>query len=225
MREFMLASLVVLTAGAASAETRDLSNFTSVNVSGRYRAEIAVGESYSVTLDGADAARLRTVVEDGVLKIEPARRPWFGEPRYDVHVRVTLPRLDGVAAARGATVRAAAGGPCTSFSAAAAMGADLDVVGISCETVEAAAAMGADLDLAGECGALDISAAMGADADADALRCRTVDASAAMGAGISAYASITYDAAASMGADVRIRGEARQGDRSAVMGGSVTSKN
>ena len=57
MREFMLASLVVLTAGAASAETRDLSNFTSVNVSGRYRAEIAVGESYSVTLDGADAAR------------------------------------------------------------------------------------------------------------------------------------------------------------------------
>lgn len=226
MRELMIASLAALAfAAPAWAETRNVSGFDTVNASGRFRVEVSVGPHYAVTVEGADAARIRTRVDGDTLKIEPTRRPWFGEPRYNATIRVVLPQLEGVAAARGATVRASGGGACGEFSAAAAMGAVLNVSALACDTVNAAAAMGAELTLAGTCGALDVSAAMGAEVRAEELRCRVVDASGAMGADITAFASISYDAAASMGADVEVSGGGRAGDRSAAMGGSIREPN
>ena len=221
MREFMIAGLAFAIATPAFAETRALSGFDSVNASGRYSVEVAVGPEFLVSVEGPDAARLRTRVQGNTLKIEPARASWFGNPRYDATVRVTLPALTGVAAARGATMIATAGGACTEFSAAAAMGAELSVSDIQCDSVDAAAAMGAQLTLSGACGMLDVSAAMGAQVDAEALRCETLDASAAMGADVDAFATGTYDASASMGGDVSIAGGAT-GDRSTGMGGSVS---
>lgn len=223
MRTIILAGLALgAVALPATAETRNVAGFTNVEATGRYRVEVTVGPEFRVEASGADAARIRTRVEGDTLKIEPINRPWFGNPLYHATFLVTLPRLEGVAAARGMTMVATAGGECDDFSAASAMGSELTVRDIACETVDAASAMGAELTLAGECGALDASAAMGANLVADRLHCRTVDASAAMGADISAYASSSYDATASMGADVSIAGEGRARDTTASMGGSVS---
>jgi hypothetical protein len=208
----------------AHADTRQLSGFDAVIASGRFHVEIAVAETYSITVEGADAARIRTAVQRGALKIEPSRRPWFGEPRYDALVRVTLPSLTSVSAARGAVVSAAAGGGCGAFDAVAAMGADLTVAGLECVTVSASAAMGAELEMAGTCGSLDLSAAMGAAIDTTALRCRELDASAAMGADVEAFASDSYDASAAMGGDIIVIGGATAGERSASMGGSIRNR-
>ncbi len=223
MRELMIATLaLIVLAAPAVAETRDVSGFEAVNASGRFRVEIAVAADFNVTVEGPDARRIRTRLDGETLKIEPVSRPWFGEPRYNATIRVSLPRLTGVAAARGASVTATAGGECEEFSAAAAMGAELRISDIQCESVDAAAAMGADLRLSGTCETLDVSAAMGATVRAEDLHCQIVDASAAMGADVNAFAEASYDAAASMGADIRIAGGGRSSDRSAVMGGSVT---
>lgn len=225
MRAVLIAAgLSVTVMAPAQAETRQVSGFESVVASGRFRVEIAVGEGYSVTVEGADAARIRTRLDGGALRIEPARRPWFGEPRYDALVHVTLPRLEGVSAARGAVVNATAGGECSAFDAAAAMGADLTVSGLMCRTVSASAAMGAELELAGACGTADLSAAMGASIDTTALQCRDLDASAAMGGEVEAFASNSYDASAAMGGDISVRGGATVRDRSTAMGGSVRSQ-
>jgi hypothetical protein len=223
MRTIFIAGIVLAAlSGPAGAETREISGFDNVSASGRFRVEVAVGPEFSLIVEGSDAARVRTRREGDTLKIEPVSRPWFGNPRYDAIVHVIVPRLEGVAAARGATLNASAGGECTEFSAAAAMGAELRVSDIQCERVDAAAAMGANVTLAGSCGALDVSAAMGADVSAANLHCRTVNASAAMGADIEAFASNTFDAAASMGADVAVSGGGKRGDTSAAMGGSIT---
>ncbi len=225
MHRMIAAGLALLSlAGTASAETRNLAGFDTVQAQGRFRVEVAVGPEFHVTVDGPDAQRIRTRVDDGTLKIEPTRRPWFGEPRYDAVIHVTLPRLEGLAAARGATLNAVAGGDCPDFSAAAAMGAELRVEGLECGSVDAAAAMGATLQLAGVCRTLDVNAAMGGSVEAAALHCREVDASAAMGGEIQAYAEQSYDAAASMGGAIAIAGEGRVGDRSAVMGGEITER-
>jgi hypothetical protein len=224
MREIaIVAGLLSAVALPANAETRNATGFETVKASGDFDVEIAVGENYRVDVSGADAARIRTRVVDGELRIEPARRSWFGEPRYDARINVTLPRFEGVAAARGATVRATAGGECADFSAVAAMGADLEVNGLQCDSVNATAAMGAELRLAGQCGTLDASAAMGAELNARALQCRTVDASAAMGAEVAAYASASYDASAAMGGDISVAGGGT-GDRSTALGGAVTQQ-
>jgi hypothetical protein len=210
----------------ALAQPRDLSGFDTVAAEGRFRVEIAVGPEYQVVTEGPDAARISTRLDGDTLEIKPARRSWFGgNPRYDALVRVTLPRLEGVSAARGAVVNATVGGECSEFEAASAMGAALTVAGIQCVSVDAAAAMGATLHLDGACETLDVSAAMGASVNAANLRCGVVDASAAMGGDVDAHATASYDASAAMGGDVQIAGAARAGDLSTAMGGSVTQRN
>jgi hypothetical protein len=218
-------ALVALLAAPAAADTRALSGFDAINASGNYRVDVSVGEAYSIVVTGADAARIRTRLDGDTLKIEPMRRSWFGNPRYDATVRVTLPRLEGVAASRGMSMTATAGGECGMFDAAAAMGAELVVTGLQCGTISAAAAMGAELSLNGSCTSLEVSAAMGANVRADGLLCERAEISAAMGADVDAYASAAYDASAAMGADVSVAGGARQGERSAAMGGSVRQTN
>jgi Putative auto-transporter adhesin, head GIN domain len=213
-------------AGIASAEPRNVGDFKDVTASGRFRVEIAIGPAFAVQVEGPDAAKIATRVDGDTLKIEPTRRPWFGgEPRYDALIRVTAPRLEGVAAARGAIVNVAGGGECTGFDAVAAMGAELRVRDLFCANVEAAAAMGGTVELAGACRLLDVTAAMGGSVDAEALRCETVDASAAMGGNVEAFALQTYDASAAMGGAISVSGGGRAADRDAVMGGSVTERN
>jgi hypothetical protein len=225
MREIMIACVSCLAlASAASADTRAVTGFNTVNASGRFDVSVTVGDRYEVNVTGADAARIRTRVEGETLKIEPARRPWFGNPRYDARIAVTVPQLSGVAAARGAEVEARAGGECTEFGAAAAMGAVLSVTDLTCRAVEVASAMGAQVTMSGECDTLQVAAAMGGAVDAEALRCRQVDATAAMGGAVEAFATQSYDASASMGGDINIGGGAT-GDRTTAMGGSVTSRN
>jgi hypothetical protein len=222
MRTLFFAALVLAAISApASADTRNITGFDNVNASGNYRVEVAVGPTYGVGVEGRDAARIRTRRDGDTLRIEPVSRPWFGNPHINAVVRVTLPRLEGVAAARGNELSATAGGPCSSFAVNAAMGATIRVRGIECETVNASAAMGAELILAGTCGDLDASAAMGAEVNAEALRCRTVDASAAMGADINAFATASYDASASMGGDISVAGNGQANSSRTALGGAV----
>lgn len=222
----LLASALILGAliSPAFAEPRNVSGFDTVAASGRFRVEVSVGTEFVVLAEGPDAHRISTRVEGDTLKIEPTRRSWWGNPRYNATIRVTVPRLAGVAAARGATVEATAGGECSEFSAASAMGGELRVEGIECASVNAAAAMGATLSLAGACHNLDVAAAMGATVEANELRCDRVDASAAMGGDVEAYASNTFDAAASMGGAIDVSGGGEPGDQSAAMGGSITHR-
>src|SRR5262245_57275605 len=124
MKRFLAVALLAAgMAGAANAQTRDLTGFTDVHASDRMTVEVTVGDTYSVQVTGSDAERIRTRIVDGhTLRIEDARRPWFGRsPRLDATVLVTAPRIEGVAASRGAELTATMSGECNDFSAAAAM--------------------------------------------------------------------------------------------------------
>jgi hypothetical protein len=224
MNRFVAVTLLAAgLAGAAHAETRDVTGFTAVQAHDRITVEVSTGDQFSVQVTGADADRVRTELRGDALRISDARRPWFGRsPRIDATVRVTAPLIEGVAAARGAELTATLSGACDDFSAAAAMGGSVSVTGLECDSVDASAAMGGELNLAGACGSLDVSAAMGGDVRAGELRCRTVDASAAMGGAMRVYASERYDASAAMGGDINIAGGAHRGDTSAAMGGSIS---
>jgi hypothetical protein len=221
---FALAASAAL-AVSASAETRNLTGFTSVNAQDRIRVEVTTGD-YSVQVIGEDAARVRTRIENGQLRIYNGRRPWFGSgPRLDATVRVSAPRLEGVSAARGAELNATVTGSCSDFSAAAAMGGTAHVAGLRCNSVDASAAMGGDLRVNGECRSLNVSAAMGGNVDADDLECERVDASAAMGGSVRAFASEYYDASASMGGSIDVAGGASTHETSSSMGGSISHTN
>lgn len=210
-------------AGAASAETRNVSGFTEINAADRITVEVSVGEAYFVQVTGADADRVRTHVDGRTLRISDQDRPWFGRtPDLDATVRVTAPRVEGVAASRGAELMATLSGQCGDFSVAAAMGGTASVSGINCSNVSASASMGGSLQLAGACNDLSAGASMGGDIRARDLQCRTVDASASMGGALRVYASESYDASAAMGGEIDVDGAARRGDTSAALGGSIS---
>lgn len=202
MRTALIASIaLVALASAAHAETRDVSGFTGVAAADRIRVEVTVGSSYRVDVTGSDAARVRTRVEDGTLRIRRTNRPWFGEtPPIDATVRVTMPRVE---------------------SLTSSMGADLSATGIDVATISLAASMGGELNVSGACSSLDAAASMGGVINAEGLRCRDADVSASMGGEARVYASNRFDVSASMGGAVNVGGEGRATDVSLSMGGSL----
>jgi hypothetical protein len=201
MRLMATAAVVALVmAASASAETRNLRDFNSIGASDQMRVEISVGGEYAVEVTGADAARVRTRVEDGTLLIDQRNRPWFGSRHLNAVVRISVPELESIAAARGVEVNAR---------------------GVDAERFDIAAAMGAEVRVSGTCGVLDAAAAMGASIRADELQCRTADVSAAMGGSARVYASETYEGSASMGGSIDISGDGASRGRSTAMGGSI----
>ncbi len=202
MRNIVITGVAFIAlATAATAETRNLSNFTGVSASDRIRVEVAIGESYRVDVTGADASRVTTRVDDGTLVIRRTNRPvWGGTPPIDATVHVTMPRVSSLASARGA---------------------DLIAVDINTRDIELAAAMGGTLQVSGVCTNLDASAAMGGTIRAEALQCRDADVSVAMGGDARVYASNRYDVSAAMGGSANVAGGGQSGDISTTMGGSV----
>ncbi|MBC7770564.1 MAG: DUF2807 domain-containing protein [Phycisphaerales bacterium] len=192
--------LAMLLAAPASAETRNLRGFDSVAASDQIRVEIVVGGNYAVDVTGPDAERVLTEVEDGTLKIRQRNRPWFGNHGLDATVRISMPELESLAAARGV---------------------ELTATGIDAEAFEIAAAMGAEVRVSGSCRSLDAAAAMGAVIRADELRCETADVAASMGGEARVYASVTYEGAASMGGSINISGDGASRGHSTAMGGTI----
>ncbi|MFT3726737.1 MAG: DUF2807 domain-containing protein [Terricaulis sp.] len=196
-----VAAAMVFGAANATAETRALSNFTSVKAYDHLVVEVRNGAQYSVEVTGPQADRIATSIDlDGALKINERNRPWFGpDRRVDALVRVTMPNVTDLAAAKGATLTA------------------FDITG---EDVSIVAAMGGELTINGSCHSVDATAAMGGTLRADNFHCLTADISAAMGGDARVFATQTFDATAAMGGSVHIAGGAH-GDTTAAMGGSI----
>lgn len=202
MRTFLIAGAAfVALAGAATAQTRNLTGFTGVTAEDPVDVLVRTGETYSVSVTGRDAARIRTEVRDGTLKIRDANRPWFGRRgNLDATIHVTLPRLEELGAARGA---------------------EIEAHDITARDITIGAAMGGVIEIDGVCNALDASVAMGGVLEADDFRCATADISAAMGGVAEIYATERFDASAAMGGTIDIAGGA-SGETSASMGGVIS---
>jgi len=197
-----MGAAVMAVAGVALAETRlGLTGFDSIRAEDNMRIEVSMGSGFSVDVSGSDARLVRTEVRRGTLLIRRTNRPWFGgNPPMDATVRVVLPELTALAAARGASVEAH---------------------DIRAEDISLAAAMGGELNISGTCTSVDAAASMGGSLDATRFECTNADVAASMGGTAEVYASTFYDAAASMGGSIEISGDAR-GDVATSMGGSVS---
>ncbi len=110
-----IATVSVTRSAPASApvhESRPVSGFHRLDVSGQATVELAQGAEEGVTIDAPAAARVRTDVHDGTLVIEvQQRRPtfeWFSGRRAGraVHLTVNLRDLDRIEAAGAITLTA-----------------------------------------------------------------------------------------------------------------------
>lgn len=193
---------IALLLPAASAEPRNLSGFRNVAAENGVEVQLSIGPRFSVDVSGRDAQYVRTEVRDNTLRIS-RDLPWFGIGfhNFQGRVRITMPALEGISVARGATMNA---------------------TGVQADALDISAAMGGTIDIAGACHALDASVAMGGVLSAENLHCDTASLSAAMGGTADVFVSQTYAASASMGGTIDVSGPAQRGDVSTSMGGTVS---
>jgi Protein of unknown function (DUF2807). len=94
--------------GPSRTETRDVSSFDSIDMSGAARIEITVGKPESLVLEGRAASieRVETEVRHNTLFIESKPRDWFmSSNRRRITVKITVPRLASLQVEGGNDVR------------------------------------------------------------------------------------------------------------------------
>ncbi|MEQ1817099.1 MAG: head GIN domain-containing protein [Terricaulis sp.] len=199
MRLILAASALVLaTAGAAHAETRNLSGFTKVDANAGTDVEVTVGGAYRVEVTGRDADRIVTRIDGDTLVVEPVRGfSWRGR---QANIRVTMPRVEGLSASSGA---------------------DLVATGVSGGAIALDSSSGADLRVSGTCANFTADASSGSDLDARQLRCESGSVDVSSGAGARVFASGRLDVDASSGGGVIAYGNPGIGNIDLSSGGSL----
>lgn len=190
----------------AAADTRRVNNvqtITSVDLAGRFRAEIVTGGEAGATLTGpkGDLDRIGVRLVNGRLKLWEKCAMFCGRRDLDVMVRVVAPRIEEIDASKGVTVTA---------------------LNVDAEALALDASMGAAVTVSGRCKMLAADVAMGASLTAKDLDCERVAVDASMGGTASVHASDTAVTEASMGGVIAVHGHPPHLDSSSSMGGTTT---
>lgn len=199
MKILFASAAFALLAGTVQAEIRPLENFTSISASAGTRVEMAIGPTFSVAVEGRDAAKIVTRVEAGRLIVE-RERCWHWGGRREALVRVAMPSVEALDASSGAR---------------------LDASGVDADTLSLEASSGAVLTVSGTCRSFTADASSGAVVRAGALQCVSGAVDASSGASVTVHATGALDVDASSGANVAAAGGAQIGDISLSSGGSL----
>lgn len=233
MKQTIIAFLALLTLGACNhitgsgniiSEKRSPGDFHGVSVGGGFNVEIKIGPVREVIVEADDNVmeRIRTYVDDGVLRIETRRlnsltnvhmkvyvtNPVINTVRSsagaDVMVRNTIEEKDKVwfAASSGATIQAEVDAP----------------------EVEADASSSGTLKLSGNTRNFEASASSGADIKSWNLLSENTIVKASSGAKASVHASVKLKAAASSGGNIKYHGGAASTEIDESSGGDVNEK-
>ena len=199
--KYVSAAVAVCMAFGQPAMAAQLTGFTQVNVAGQYDVEVTDGAAFTVDITGPDAAEIRAEVRDRVLRIESTRRSWRGDfRRVNVRVRVTMPRVQGLAASRGVSLKA---------------------TGIDAQNMALAANTGGQIDIDGTCTNLAVSVSTGGIINGEQFRCDEASASANTGGIARIFADDGLSASASTGGIINVGGSPSVRGRSTTLGGEV----
>lgn len=172
-------ALLVASAGTAFAETRNLTGFNSISANAGTDVVVTVGPAFSVNVTGAGADRVVTRIDGDTLVVERRRGISWGGARAEV--QVTMPRVEGLAAASGS---------------------DLVATGVNGGNISLDSSSGADLRVSGTCASFSADASSGSDIFAQDLRCESGTAEASSGADARVYASGDLNVEASSGGGI-----------------------
>lgn len=212
--------------GTEKTEVRNLSGFSSINVSTGIDLFITMGnvESVKVVADDDIIDQLKTEVEDGTLKIYMKSRSLFSWNWNKVRkVYVQLKTLEKLDASSGSDVVSenTLRGSKIAISTSSGSDVKLDLV---YDEIKIDSSSGSDAELSGECNLLEAHSSSGSDIDAADLESKVCHASASSGADAVVNASDEIHADASSGADIRYIGNPANKDLNESSGGDVTRK-
>ena len=105
-RFFNISFNAVAGSGVAATETRNLSDFTGIDVGGVFQVEVTAGKEFSVTVEADDnlLPYVKTEVRDGVLRISSNERL---KSSTQIRVRVSAPEIESINASGASKVSVA----------------------------------------------------------------------------------------------------------------------
>jgi hypothetical protein len=217
--------LVSSPANAEESETRALTGFNAVEVSGGIELALRQGDVFRVEVvaDG-DLDEIVTEVHGGKLEIRRQRPPgffnWWGSGGS---VSVTLPALVALTASGGSEVRTEGTFSSDGLSIVASGGSDLGL-DVAAATLEVTASGGSDLRLSGTAGSARVQSSGGSDLNASALTVGDADVRSSGGSDISIAVRDKIVGSASGGSDIHYTGQPATVDINSSGGSDVTRR-
>lgn len=246
VRNFILASLLIIMAGATSCvkafgsidgrnspiatmQLNNLTTFTGVNAYAGFDVEYTVGQTPSVTISYSEVARdyLVAEVKDGVLVLGINNQ---GESISNLKLKaiVTGPDLTTITTSSGAEFSTLSPLNASALTLSSSSGSEIDLKGgVKTSSLNATASSGADIDIAGIVTATTINAtaSSGADIDIAGITATNVNATASSGGSVdlkgkAEQVAFTASSAGDIDAEKLV---AARGTASASSGGEVES--
>jgi hypothetical protein len=205
-----------------NSETRDLTDFDSIEVGGGVDLVLQQGDDYHVEVaaEEGDLGELITEVRNGTLHIQRdfpdsgwpgwRGRGWdWDDEGYSA--TVTLPVLESLRASGGSNVETAGTFSGDRITLRASGGSDL-TLDVAVDTLRVTASGGSDLDISGSANLLRVESSGGSDLDASDLIAKEADVRSSGGsdARVSVTESIIADA--SGGSDIQYSGDPQYED-------------
>jgi hypothetical protein len=189
--------------GVAREETREVADFTGVEVGSGLNATVTVGPK-SVRISGDEnlVALVRTEVEDGKLEVGLQKGSRV-KGTSKLRITISSPQVTSVGASGGAVVDAEASAT-SSFAAAASGGAEVSVRNVDAKALAVDASGGSQVKVKGRADALAVNASGGSEVHAQELGLKTLAVDASGGSQVKANPSDSIAAELSGGSTVHV---------------------
>lgn len=168
-------------------ETRDLADFTKIEIKGGLELDIKAGESQSVKVTTASGLMddVEMKVSSGTLVIDADDKRRSRWKDADVEVTITMAKLEALEVMGGV---------------------DADISGIDSDSLLIDIKGAADIDISGTCGTLTIDVKGAGDIDAEDLKCKDVEIDIKGAGDAEVYASESVNAGISGIGSIKVSG-------------------
>jgi hypothetical protein len=208
-----------------NAQVRNVGSFHAVKVSNGIHLILKQGSTDAVAVSASSqdiVSRIRTVVENGELKIYFDNRGWknWSLKGKSLKAYVTIRNIDGLEANSGADATTDGNINADNLKITLSSGADFDGH-ITASKLWVDQSSGSDMDIRGKVGYIEIKTSSGSDFSGYELVSETCMADASSGSDIEITVNKDLKASASSGGDIKYKGNASISEISNSSGGKI----
>lgn len=207
-----------------SKQTRTVSEFHGVSVSGGIDLYLTQGNAENVVVEAndEDISNLVTEVQGGILKIYMKKNSWFNFKlsKESRKAYVSFKTLDKIEASAGSDVNSQSVLNLKKLDLDASSGSDVKLE-LNASEVSVESSSGSDITLKGKGISIQANASSGSDINASEFQTKKCIASVSSGSDMKVYATEQIDANASSGGDISYYGNPERKDINESSGGDV----
>lgn len=213
----------LLPAAAQETETRPLSGFDGIAVSGGIDLTLRQGDTFRVEVTAEDLDDVITEIDGGTLEIRRPRNVGFFNWGDAGSVDITLPKLVELTASGGSEVRTEGTFAGDALELVASGGSDM-AIEVAVGSLEVTASGGSDLRLSGSARSAQVQSSGGSDLNASGLTVDEANVNSSGGSDLSIAVRESLVANASGGSDITYTGQPRTVNVNSSGGGGVSRR-